>query len=54
MNWSNKTMNSTVLVDDLASKLRQREAELALISSVQEGLLAKLEMFELYEMVGDQ
>jgi GAF domain-containing protein len=47
-------MNSDNHLDELAGRLRQREAELALISSVQTGLLAKLEMQEIYEMVGDR
>jgi signal transduction histidine kinase len=47
-------MNSDNHLDEIAGKLRQREAELALISSVQTGLLAKLEMQEIYEMVGDR
>jgi signal transduction histidine kinase len=47
-------MDSEILLDELASRLSQREAELALISSVQTGLLAKLEMREIYEMVGNR
>ncbi len=37
-----------------SNKLEQREAELALISSVQQGLLAKKEMKAIYELVGDR
>lgn len=35
-------------------KLRQREAELDLISRVQEGLLEKKDMQEIYEMIGER
>jgi GAF domain-containing protein len=38
----------------LESKLAQREAELALINAVQEGILAKNSMPVIYELIGDQ
>ncbi|HAC14381.1 MAG TPA: hypothetical protein DCE78_00320 [Bacteroidetes bacterium] len=34
--------------------LKQREAELALINSVQQGLLAKKDMVEIYELIGEK
>ena len=37
-----------------SGQLQQREAELDLISSVQQGLLAKKEMKDIYELVGDR
>src|SRR6056297_3231189 len=39
---------------DIAEKLKQREAELDLISRVQEGLLEKKDMREIYELIGEQ
>jgi GAF domain-containing protein len=39
---------------DIEKKLQQREAELAVINSVQTGLLAHMEMQEIYDLVGDQ
>ena len=41
-------------MQDLIRKLEQREAELSVINSVQEGLLAQLEMQEIYQIVGEQ
>ncbi|TVQ09834.1 MAG: GAF domain-containing protein [Balneolaceae bacterium] len=35
-------------------ELKQREAELALINTVQQGLLAKKDMQEIYELIGDR
>jgi phosphoserine phosphatase RsbU/P len=48
----NKTLEMTV--SKLAGELRQREAELAIINSVQDGLASKLEMQEIYDLVGDK
>ncbi len=39
---------------DLASELAQRNAELALITSVQEALAAELDLQAIYELVGDK
>lgn len=39
---------------DLSATLQQREAELAVINSVQEGLMAKMDMQEIYDLVGDK
>ncbi len=39
---------------DIAEKLKQREAELDLISRVQEGLLEKKDLREIYELIGEQ
>jgi GAF domain-containing protein len=39
---------------ELNEKLEQREAEIAVINSVQEGIIAKKEVQEIYEMVGDR
>ena len=39
---------------DIEKKLQQREAELAVINSVQTGLLAHMEMQEIYDLVGEQ
>ncbi len=41
-------------MQDLIRKLEQQEAELAVINSVQEGLLGQMEMQEIYEIVGEQ
>ncbi|NBB76913.1 MAG: GAF domain-containing protein, partial [Bacteroidetes bacterium] len=39
---------------DIEKKLAQREAELAVIKSVQQGLLANKEMQEIYDLVGEK
>jgi len=39
---------------DLSEKLEQREAEIAVINSVQEGILAKKDVQEIYELVGEK
>ena len=39
---------------ELSKKLEQREAEIAVINSVQEGILAQKEMQEIYDLVGDK
>lgn len=39
---------------ELSKKLEQREAEIAVINSVQQGLLAKKEMQEIYDLVGEK
>jgi GAF domain-containing protein len=39
---------------DVSAQLAQREAELAVINSVQQGLLASLGLDEIYELVGDR
>ena len=41
-------------VDDLRTQLKQREAELAVINSVQRALSVKMNLNEIYELVGDQ
>ncbi|KAA0275840.1 MAG: hypothetical protein EDM79_07455, partial [Chloroflexi bacterium] len=38
----------------LRKELEQREAELAIIKSVQDGLASKLEMQAIYDLVGDK
>ena len=40
--------------DDLAAELRQREAELAIINSVQAGLAAQLDIQSIFDLVGDK
>lgn len=49
---SKKTPNSTVL--KLTRELRQRDAELQIINSVQAGLASKLDMQGIYDLVGDK
>lgn len=39
---------------DLSKKLEQREAEIAVINSVQQGILAKKEMQEIYDLLGEK
>jgi len=39
---------------DLSALLKQREAELAVINSVQVGLVAEMDMQEIYDLVGDR
>lgn len=39
---------------DLSKKLEQREAEIAVVNSVQEGILAKKEMQEIYDLLGEK
>ncbi|MDZ7717368.1 MAG: GAF domain-containing protein [Balneolaceae bacterium] len=39
---------------NLSKKLEQREAEIAVINSVQQGILAKKEMQEIYDLVGEK
>tara|TARA_R100001143_G_scaffold63597_1_gene73268 strand:+ start:6603 stop:11162 length:4560 start_codon:yes stop_codon:yes gene_type:complete len=39
---------------DLSATLLQREAEIAVINSVQQGLLAKMKMQEIYDLVGEK
>ncbi len=41
-------------ISELSKKLEQREAEIAVINSVQEGILAQKEMQEIYDLVGDK
>lgn len=45
---------SAISASKLARELKQREAELAIVNSVQEGLASKLEMQEIYDLVGDK
>ena len=39
---------------ELSKKLEQREAEISVINSIQEGILAQKEMQEIYDLVGDK
>ena len=39
---------------DITKKLEQREAEIAVINSVQQGLLAKKDIVEIYNLVGEK
>lgn len=39
---------------DITKKLEQREAEIAVINSVQKGILAKKEMQEIYDLLGEK
>ncbi len=39
---------------DLSKKLEQREAEIAVINSVQQGILAQKEMQEIYDLLGEK
>lgn len=41
-------------VDEVAKKLKQRNAELAVINSVQQGLVAEMGMQDIYDLVGDK
>jgi GAF domain-containing protein len=41
-------------VTEIAAKLQQREAELTMINSVQQALLAKKELLEIYELIGEK
>ncbi|GAB5409823.1 MAG: GAF domain-containing protein [Balneolaceae bacterium] len=47
-------MNSTGKFDDHSKLLEQRDAELALITSVQKGIANKMAMSSIYELAGDQ
>lgn len=38
----------------VVAKLKQREAELAVINSVQQGLVAEMDMQGIYDLVGDK
>lgn len=40
--------------NSLLDETKQRNAELGVINSVQEGLVAKMEMYSIYELVGDK
>jgi len=46
--------NRTDKPSEVSRKLSQREAELALINSVQKGLLEKMEIQDIYELVGEK
>ena len=39
--------------EDLSHRLRQRESELALMSSIQEGIMARLDLQSIYDKIGD-
>ncbi len=41
-------------IEQLSSKLTQRSEELAVINSIQEALAKKMEMQEIYDLVGDR
>lgn len=41
-------------LSDVVAKLKQREAELAVINSVQQGLVAEMDMQGIYDLVGDK
>ncbi|MEQ9309190.1 MAG: GAF domain-containing protein [Balneolaceae bacterium] len=47
-------MNSSDKSEDLSKLLKQRDAELALITSVQNGIATKMDMSSIYELAGDQ
>lgn len=47
-------MSLTGKSNDFAKLLEQRDAELALITSVQKGVAAKMDMASIYELAGDQ
>ena len=49
-----KTSTKPVSPTKLKRELAQREAEIAIIQSVQEGLASKLEMQAIYDLVGDK
>ncbi|MDX1672075.1 MAG: GAF domain-containing protein [Balneolaceae bacterium] len=48
------TGNNGKTVDDLTRKLEQQRAELAVINSVQEGLVTQMDMQGIYDLVGDR
>ncbi|MCB9110065.1 MAG: GAF domain-containing protein [Anaerolineales bacterium] len=49
-----KTKTKSPSAAQLRKELRQREAELAIIKSVQDGLASKLEMQAIYDLVGEK
>lgn len=54
MSQSNTSSSKSLSSEKLTSQLTQREAELAVINSVQEGIVARKGMKEIYELVGDE
>jgi hypothetical protein len=46
--------NLQAQIDQLKQKLLQREAELAIINSVQQGLVAHRDVQSIYDLVGDK
>jgi len=46
--------DSAKTIQTLETQLAQREAELAVINSVQQGLASKLDMQAIYDLVGDK
>jgi len=51
---TNDSKKNITNLDETLQLLAQRNAELAVISSVQEGLAAEMDMQEIYDLVGDQ
>jgi|GEM_PF-481785 len=47
-------MKSSTESEEFSKMLKQRDAELALITSVQKGIAAKMDMSSIYELAGDQ
>lgn len=47
-------MKSTGDMEEFSKLLKQRDAELALITSVQKGIATKMDMSSIYELAGDQ
>lgn len=49
-----KAVSKPASAQKLLKQLQQREAELALIQSVQDGLASRMELLEIYDLVGDR
>jgi len=54
MNQPKKRITEKTSTNSLDYQLKQRNAELAIISTVQKGLAAKIGLQDIYDLVGDQ